>query len=259
VAIEILSLLVAGAGASYGFWAIQRRRDRGLGLRQLESAFDGDANVVFGVAMHAVTTRGHTAMCPLHLIYGLLQDETFTGAIKKLGGDPDAVETRVLAALDHLTVAQAGENPAGGDVVGHLLSYTYAVAKHHDRKVTIVDLWARLAVLGEAKLLEVPAHELLFLLVHGMPAPPPDLEGRTECHVILRNDDFTTQELVMQILRDVFELSESDAYTRMMQTHTAGKTIVGRYKIAVARDKIVTARIRARAQTMPLWIAPEDC
>jgi ATP-dependent Clp protease adaptor protein ClpS len=255
VAIEILSLLVAGAGASYSFWAIQRRRDRGLGLRQLESAFDADASVVFGVAMHAVTTRGHTAMWPLHLIYGLLQDETFTAAIKRLGGDPDAIETRVLAALE----AHAPDDPAGMDLVGHLLSYTYAVAKHHERKVTITDLWARLAVLDEATLLEVPAPELLFLLVHGMPAPPPDLEGRTECHVILRNDDFTTQELVMQILRDVFELSEDDAYTRMMQTHTEGKTIVGRYKLAVARDKIVAARSRARALTMPLWIAPEDC
>jgi ATP-dependent Clp protease adaptor protein ClpS len=255
VAIEILSLLVAGAGASYGFWAIQRRRDRGLGLRQLEGAFDSDANVVFGVAMHAVTSRGHSAMSPIHLLYGLLQDETFTGAIKQLGGDPDAIETRILGVLD----AHAAEDTKGIEVVGSLLSYTYAVARQHDRKVTVVDLWARLAVLDEAKLLEVPADELLFRLVHGMPAPPPDLDGRTECHVILRNDDFTTQELVMQILRDVFELPEGDAYTRMMQTHTEGKTIVGRYRMAVARDKIIAARSRARAKAMPLWIAPEDC
>jgi ATP-dependent Clp protease adaptor protein ClpS len=255
VAIEILSLLVAGAGASYSFWAIQRRRDRGLGLRQLESAFDADASVVFGVARHAVTTRGHTAMWPLHLIYGLLQDETFTAAIKRLDGDPDAVETRVLAALD----AHTRDDPKGQELAGHVLGYSWAVAKHHDRKVTIIDLWGRLALLDEAALLGVPGDELHFLLVHRMPAPPPDLEGRTECHVILRNDDFTTQELVMQILRDVFELSETDAYARMMQTHTEGKSIVGRYKIAVARDKIITARSRARAKMMPLWIAPEDC
>jgi ATP-dependent Clp protease adaptor protein ClpS len=255
MAIEILSLLVAGAGASYGFWAIQRRRDSKLGLKQLESAFDGDANVVFGVAMHEVTTRGHTAMWPLHLIYGLLQDETFTGALRRLDGDPDAVETRVLGALD----AHAKDDPKGMEIVGSLLSYTYAVAEHHERKITIVDLWARLAMLEEAKLLEVPAEELLFLLVHGMPAPPPALDGRTECHVILRNDDFTTQELVMQILRDVFELDADDAYARMMQTHTEGKTIVGRYKSAVAKDKIIAARSRARAKIMPLWIAPEDC
>jgi ATP-dependent Clp protease adaptor protein ClpS len=255
MAIEILSLLVAGAGASYGFWAIQRRRERGLGLRQLESAFDADANVVFGVAMHAVTTRGHTAMSPIHLVYGLLQDETFTGAIKQLGGDPDAIETRVLAALD----ARATEDAAGMETVGSLLSYSYAVAQHHERKVTIVDLWARLAVLDETKLLEVPVHELLFLLVHSLPMPPPDLAGRTDCHVILRNDDFTTQDFVMQILRDVFELSETDAHARMMETHTKGKTIVGRYKMAVARDRIIAARSRAREQMMPLWIAPEDC
>jgi ATP-dependent Clp protease adaptor protein ClpS len=255
VAIEILSLLVAGAGASYGFWAMQRHRDRGVGLRQLESAFDADANVVFGVAMHAVTSRGHAAMSPIHLIYGLLQDETFIGALKQLGGDPDAAETRVLAALD----ARATEDAAGMETVGSLLSYTYAVAQHHERKVTTVDLWARLAMLDEAKLLEVSAHDLLFLLVHGMPAPPPDLDGRTECHVILRNDDFTTQEFVMQILREVFELSETDAHARMMETHTKGKSIVGRYKLAVARDKIIAGRSRARENLMPFWIAPEDC
>jgi ATP-dependent Clp protease adaptor protein ClpS len=255
VAIEILGLMLAGAGASYGWWRMQRGRDSRVGLKQLESSFDGDATIVWGVATHEVTSRGHTGLWPLHLVYGLMQVEAFTDAIKKIGGNPDAIENRVLGALD----AAAKDDATGMQHVGQILSHAYAVAQHQERKITMVDLWARLASHDVAKLLEVEAHELLFLLVHGMAMPEPDLPGRTDVHVILRNDDFTTQEFVTEILRDVFALGDGDAHTRMMETHTQGKTIVGRFKLAAARDKVISVRSRARAQMFPLWIALEDC
>lgn len=247
-------MMLAGAGASYGWWQLQRRRESRTGLKQLESSFDGDAAIAWGVAVHEVTSRGHHGMWPLHLLYGMLQVEAFTDAIERVGGHPDAIENRVLGALD-----AAKDDAKGIEQVGHLLSYTYAVAHHHDRKITLVDLWAKLAPLEVAKLLEVEAHELLFLLVHGMAPPAPDLPGRTDVHVILRNDDFTTQEFVTEILRDVFQLSDADAHTRMMETHTQGKTIVGRFKLAAARDKVIASRSRARAQMFPFWIGLEDC
>lgn len=248
-------MMLAGAGASYGWWQLQRRRESKLGLRQLESAFDGDTSIAWGVAVHEVKTRGHSAVWPLHMLYGLLQVEAFTDAIRKVGGNPDAIENRVIGALD----AAAKDDAKGMEHVGHLLSYTYAVAHHHERKITLVDLWAKLGSLEVAKLLEVEAHELLFLLVHGMAAPEPDLPGRTDVHVILRNDDVTTQTFVTEILRDVFQLSDADAHTRMMETHTQGKTIVGRFKLAAARDKVIASRSRARAQMFPFWIGLEDC
>ena len=45
----------------------------------------------------------------------------------------------------------------------------------------------------------------------------------------------------------------------MLETHTQGKAIVGRYKHAAAHDKVVAARTRAREAGYPLWIALEDC
>lgn len=255
MSIEILGLLVAGAGASYGWWALQRRREASLGLRELEQAFDPDAAVAWGVATHELTSRGHAAMWPMHLLYGLLQVEAFTAAIERLGGKPDAIETRVL---DKLATAGAVDDERVPQLA-QVLGYAYAVAQHQERTITITDLWARLGRLGIERELDVSAHELLFVLVHGMPPPPPDLDGRVEVHVVLRNDDITTQQFVTSILRDVFGLSETDAEVRMLETHDAGKSIVGRYKLAVARDKIITARSRARDEMFPLWIAPEDC
>ena len=43
----------------------------------------------------------------------------------------------------------------------------------------------------------------------------------------------------------------------MMQTHTEGRAIVGRYRPAEARAKIEEARGRARAGGFPLWIGVE--
>lgn len=255
MSIEILGLLVAGAGASYGWWALQRRRDGALGLRELEQAFDPDAAVAWAVATHELTSRGQPAMWPVHMLYGLLQVEAFTAAIERLGGTLDAIETRVL---DKLASAGAVDDERVGQLA-RVLGYAYAIARHHERQITITDLWAGLAPLGIERELDVSGHDLLFVLVHGMPAPPPDLDGRAEVHVVLRNDNITTQQFVTSILRDVFGLSEADARACMLETHDAGRSIVGRYKAAVARDKIITARSRAREERVPLWIAPEDC
>lgn len=252
--IELLGLLAAGAGATYGWWKLQRARGPS-GLKLLESRLDTDANVAFGVATHAVTARAHPAMVPLHLLYGLLQVETFTDAITKLGGSPDAIEGRVLEELEE----PLAHVDLDARMLGGLLSYVYAVADATGRPITIVDLWARLALVDVARLVEIEPHELTFLLVHGMAAPPPDLPDRVDVHVILRNDDYTTQEFVSSLLVEVFGLSSADAHTRMLETHTQGKAIVGRFKRAVARDKVITARARAREAGFPLWVGVEDC
>lgn len=250
MAIEILSLLVAGAGASYGWWIMQRRREASIGLRELEAAFDENAAVVFSVAKHELVSRKHEALSTLHLLYGLLQDETFTDAITAVGGVPDAIETRVLAKLD-----EAPEGAAVDDAI-HVINRSYGISHHNGRKISVADLWLGLWATDGAALVDVDHADLAFQLVHGM--KPPDATG-PDVHVVLRNDDYTTQDFVTWILRDVFELSETDAHARMLETHTNGKAVVGRYKISVARDKLISVRSRAREQHFPLWIGVEDC
>jgi ATP-dependent Clp protease adaptor protein ClpS len=92
-----------------------------------------------------------------------------------------------------------------------------------------------------------------------MPEPSTDLPDRVDVHVVLRNDDYTTKDFVVGILHDVFDLAEPDAVARMEETHNGGRTIVGRLKLAIARDKIASARRRAHDSGFPLWIGVEDC
>ncbi len=255
---ELLGLLAASAGASYGWWRLQRRRERKL----FDVPRDPDLEVVIGVAQHEAQTRGHGYLWPLHLLHGLVQDESFVAAIRRLDGDAVAFESHVQAELD--------KRPAHDDDAMHegarVLGYTLLAARSHGRPATVVDLWARLATSDVARAAAAAATieptALLFVLAHGMPEPSTELAGgieRTEVHVVLRNDDYTTRELVVAVLREVFGLANEQAEALTQQTHEQGRAIVGRYKLAVARDKIAAARRRTREAGFPLWIGLEDC
>lgn len=254
--IEILGLLAASAGASYGWWKLQRGRER----RLFDIPRDADLEVVLSVAQHEATTRGHGYLWPLHLLYGLAQDEAFVAAIGRLEGDATAFEDWVQAQLDkHAEPRDEAAMREAGNVVG----YALASARAHGRPATCTDLWARIARTetgrAAAAAAKVDATALLFLLAHGMPEPSVDLPDRTDVHVVLRNDDYTTKEFVVAILREVFELPEDEANVRMEQTHNDGRALVGRFKLAPAKDKIAAVRRRARAECFPLWVGVEDC
>ena len=253
MALDIITMVVAGAGASWGWWQLQRRRSARIGLKELESAFEDDAKVVITVAMHAMKSRAHPEMWPIHLLYGLLQDEAFTSAIQKLDGDPDLAETQVLAALEERKV-----EPNGAPQVMSLLNHCYAVSRHLERKVSVAELATYVLQTDAAAFVAVDTYELRFVLAHGMKMPPADLPGRTDVAVVIRNDHHSTFEFVMGLLQNLFDLSAADAKARATQTHTEGRAVIGRFKLPVARDKLIAARSRAREQAFPLWIGLED-
>lgn len=253
MAVEVLGLLLASAGASFALRAWQRRREP----RRLEEVLAEDAAVVVSVATHEAGTRQHPELWPIHLLYGLLQDEPFVEAIKKLGGDPDAIESRVLAELDRRPARQHDDG-------AHMEAVRVLAMAHHggERKMSAKDLWAYLSRTTTGQLVEsegLTRHALVFAFAHGMPEPSTEMPGRTDVHVVLRNDDYTTREIVVDILRDVFDIPDAEAETRMMQVHTEGRGVVGRFKLAVAKQKVDEARRRARERMFPLWIGLEDC
>ncbi len=254
--LEILGLLAASAGASYGWWRLQQRREQKL----FDVPRDPDLEVVLGVAQHEAMQRRHEYLWPLHLLYGLAQDETFVAAITKLGGDAEKLEGYVQDELDKRTEPYDEKASHEG---AHVVGYAFASSRGHGRPATVTDLWSRLSRTETAKAAAaaagVDAVDVLFVLAHGMREPTTDLPDRVDVHVLLRNDDHTTQEFVVFVLREVFGLDDETAKTKMMETHLHGATIVGRYKLAVAKDKVAAARRRARDAGFPLWVGVEDC
>lgn len=258
MAVEVLGLLVASAGASYTWWRLQRRRERLLAPARFEAALAPDAAVVLGVAKHEAEQRGHSLLYFEHVLYGLLQDEDFVAMIARLGGDPRAIEDRVQHELE--TNREKFQRAELSDMA-RLLGIAWGAASHEQRQLTCVDLWAYASRSEAANLVQagnVSVHALRFALVHGMPEPTTDMPGRTDVAVVIRNDNFTTRDFVVQILTEVFGLPDEEAETKMMKTHNEGRAVLGRYKLADAQSQIAEVRERAQARQYPFWIGVED-
>ena len=77
---------------------------------------------------------------------------------------------------------------------------------------------------------------------------------------IIHNDDFTTMDFVVKVLRDIFFMNEQDAETLMMQVHNTGQAVVGIYSYDIAQTKSQKAIKMARENGFPLRLSvkPED-
>lgn len=243
----VFALVAAGMGA---LWFRHLRAHHEMTRpRALGTVFDTEAEVALHVAAHEARSRGE-AMTSLHVLYGLLQDETIASAVRETGGDPSALEDQALAAID-------AERELAEDDVHRVYGYAAGHASHHGRRATATDLWAYLRGSAATRVIDIPTlGEVLFRLCHG-DEPAATALGSSDVHVVLRNDDYTTQELVTRILVDVFQLSEADAGARMMQTHEQGRSVIGRFRPDDARAKIEAVRSIARAAGFPLWIGIE--
>lgn len=75
--------------------------------------------------------------------------------------------------------------------------------------------------------------------------------------VIFHNDDFTTMEFVVQVLKEVFYKSELESYSIMMDVHKRGKGVAGVYTYDLAVSKSDRAIEMAREEGFPLKITVE--
>ena len=70
--------------------------------------------------------------------------------------------------------------------------------------------------------------------------------------VIIHNDDFTTMEFVVTVLKTVFFKTAEEAERMMLNVHRNGQDVVGIYSYDVALSKIKKATRMARAKNFPL-------
>ena len=70
--------------------------------------------------------------------------------------------------------------------------------------------------------------------------------------VLLLNDDYTTMEFVVSILRTVFHKNEDDAFRIMMNVHRQGIGLCGIYTYEVAETKVEMVHSLAVEHGFPL-------
>lgn len=76
--------------------------------------------------------------------------------------------------------------------------------------------------------------------------------------VILHNDDFTTMEFVVFVLKYVFNRDDAEAFTIMLKVHNEGLGIAGIYPYEIANMKSNKAINLAKAREYPLLCTVEE-
>lgn len=84
-----------------------------------------------------------------------------------------------------------------------------------------------------------------------------DIREPKHYRVIMHNDDFTTMEFVVDILRDIFRKGEVEAIHLMMLVHESGRASVGSYPYDIAVTKVQAATARAKEEGFPFRMTVE--
>src|SRR6201998_4535946 len=75
--------------------------------------------------------------------------------------------------------------------------------------------------------------------------------------VILLNDDYTPREFVVQVLKAVFRMNESQAYRVMMTAHQKGACVIAVYTRDVAETKAKEGTELGKSKGYPLFFTTE--
>jgi len=76
--------------------------------------------------------------------------------------------------------------------------------------------------------------------------------------VLLHNDDYTTMEFVVRILKTVFGKSEPEAMDIMLKIHNEGIGVCGIFTAEVAETKVALVRQNAARNGYPLKCTMEE-
>jgi ATP-dependent Clp protease adaptor protein ClpS len=85
----------------------------------------------------------------------------------------------------------------------------------------------------------------------------PETKKPRRYKVIFHNDDYTSQEFVVEVLRVHFRKTDMDARHIMLTVHHKGRAVAGVYPRDVAETKIELVTELAREHGMPLLVTSE--
>ncbi len=85
-----------------------------------------------------------------------------------------------------------------------------------------------------------------------------EVEEPKKYKVLLLNDDFSTMDFVIDILKKVFRKSENESANIMLMVHNNGKALCGIYTYEIAKTKVAQVKHNAKKAGFPLKAVMES-
>jgi len=76
--------------------------------------------------------------------------------------------------------------------------------------------------------------------------------------VLLHNDDYTTMDFVVIVLKKVFHKTQEQAEQIMLDVHKRGKGVCGVYTFEIAQTKVEQVKLLAKQNQFPLLATYEE-
>ncbi|PIE68682.1 MAG: ATP-dependent Clp protease adaptor ClpS [Deltaproteobacteria bacterium] len=76
--------------------------------------------------------------------------------------------------------------------------------------------------------------------------------------VLMHNDDYTTMDFVVEVLRRIFHKNEAEAHLIMMNIHKKGVGLCGIYTAEIAETKVSLVHASAQSKGYPLACTLEE-
>ncbi len=76
--------------------------------------------------------------------------------------------------------------------------------------------------------------------------------------VLLHNDDYTTMEFVVRVLKSIFKKDDAEATRIMLSVHNNGVGVCGVYTAEVAETRVALVHQLARQEGFPLKCSMEE-
>jgi len=70
--------------------------------------------------------------------------------------------------------------------------------------------------------------------------------------VVLHNDDYTTMEFVVHVLKTIFHKNEQESERIMLAVHKEGRGVCGVYTREIAQTKVEQVKLLAKQNQFPL-------
>jgi ATP-dependent Clp protease adaptor protein ClpS len=98
--------------------------------------------------------------------------------------------------------------------------------------------------------------------LHDKPVREADVEDEVreprQYKVLLHNDDYTSMDFVIHVLKKVFRKSDTEARTIMLKVHHQGVGTCGVFTLEVAETKVNLVQQMARREGFPLKCTMEE-
>lgn len=218
-----------------------------------------DAGILIDRAKTRAKERSHDVVVGEHVLLAALETDWFAAAARAVGQDPDALAPHLEIALTRHGVGAPRDVPTLSPEVLTLIRTAAAQASSTGTERITPERLVGHVFRSRAHLFRSAGISRTALL-HAMigsdvAAAVEHFDPQTEVDVVFHNDDFTTMEFVLSVLKQEFDLSDADATAIMIRVHRTGEAVAARLYADDARDRVIATSLRAEEEGMPLRLS----